>query len=180
MTDEPTAAEEEAESATEPTEPTDPLLAAVVADAPGATFDTIGGHDRVRVGRHEIVAAAQAAREAGFDLFIDLAAIDHLHHREIRFEVAVQLVSISMRRRIALTVAVPGDDPTMPSLTGVYPGANFYEREAYDLFGIVFDGHPDLTRILLPDDWEGHPLRKDALVGSVPVQFKAADEVMGR
>ena len=73
VTDEPTAAEEEAESATEPTEPTDPLLAAVVADAPGATFDTIGGHDRVRVGRHEIVAAAQAAREAGFDLFIDLA-----------------------------------------------------------------------------------------------------------
>ena len=72
----------------------------------------------------------------------------------------MQLVSISLRRRIALTVAVPGDDPTMPSLTGVYPGANFYEREAYDLFGIVFDGHPDLTRILLPDDWEGTPSAK--------------------
>ena len=79
-----------------------------------------------------------------------------------------------MRERLRITVGVAGHDPAMPSLTGVFPGANFYEREAYDLFGIVFTGHPDLTRILLPDDWEGHPLRKDYSVGSVPVQFKGA------
>jgi NADH-quinone oxidoreductase subunit C len=68
---------------------------------------------------------------------------------------------------------VPEDDPTVPSLFGIYPGTEAMEREAYDLLGILFSGHPDLTRILLPEDWEGHPLRKDHSIGRVPVQFKA-------
>ena len=68
---------------------------------------------------------------------------------------------------------MPAADPILPSLFEIYPGTEAMERETYDLFGIVFTGHPDLTRILMPDDWEGHPLRKDYAVGRIPVQFKA-------
>ena len=87
----------------------------------------------------------------------------------------MHLPSLHPPRRLRILVGGTRRRPAAPSLTGVLPGANFYEREAYDLFGIRFDGHPDLTRILLPDDWEGHPLRKDHPVGSVPVQFKEAN-----
>jgi NADH-quinone oxidoreductase subunit C len=73
--------------------------------------------------------------------------------------------------------AVPRDDTVIPSLTPIWPGANFPEREVYDMFGITFDGHPDMTRILMPDDWQGYPLRKDFSVGSVPVQFKDSHKV---
>jgi NADH:ubiquinone oxidoreductase subunit C len=69
------------------------------------------------------------------------------------------------------------DEPAVASLTRLWPGAGFAEREVYDMFGISFEDHPDLTRILMPDDWEGHPLRKDAGVGTVPVQFKASHQV---
>ncbi len=79
--------------------------------------------------------------------------------------------------RLRARIPVEADDPTCPSLVPVYPGANFFEREIYDLFGISFDDHPDMTRILMPDEWVGHPLRKDYAVGSVPVQFKEANQV---
>ena len=81
---------------------------------------------------------------------------------------------MSLRRRVRVRTGVPGDDPTVASVTDLFAGANFYEREAFDLMGIEFTGHPDLTRILMPDEWEGHPLRKDYAVGSVPVQFKGS------
>jgi len=71
-------------------------------------------------------------------------------------------------------VQVPDADPRLATLWGVYPGVEFYEREVFDLMGLSFDGHPDLTRILMPEGWEGHPLRKDYPIGHVPVQFKAA------
>ena len=86
----------------------------------------------------------------------------------------MNLLSLSMRQRVRIRVQVPESDPAVDSLFDVYPGTEAMEREAYDLVGIVFNGHPDLTRILMPEDWEGHPLRKDYGVGRVPVQFKEA------
>lgn len=139
-------------------------------------FDYSHGQVVVRVPREDLIGFVDAAKDAGFRMFIDLCGVDYLH-RDPRFEVVVNLLSLEPPRRIRILVGVPGDDPTAPSITGVFPGADFYERETFDLFGIEFDGHPDLTRILLPDDWVGFPLRKDAPVGSVPVQFKGSHKV---
>ncbi len=113
----------------------------------------------------------------------DLCAVDYLSHpgRRVpegvapeRFEVVVNLLSLSEKRRVRVRVQVPEADPVVATLFDLYPGTEAMEREAYDMHGIVFDGHPDLTRILMPEDWEGHPLRKDYGVGRVPVQFKDA------
>ena len=123
------------------------------------------------------------ADEDGFSMCVDLCGVDYLlnPHRGLpsavapeRFEVVVNLLSLTEHQRVRLRVQVPENDPTLPSLFDVYPGTEAMERETYDLFGIVFTGHPDLTRILMPDDWEGHPLRKDYAIGRIPVQFKAA------
>ena len=89
-----------------------------------------------------------------------------------RFEVVVNLLSLAERRRVRVRVQVPESDPRLPSIYELHPGSEAMERETYDMFGIVFDGHPDLSRILMPDDWEGHPLRKDYGIGRIPVQFK--------
>jgi NADH-quinone oxidoreductase subunit C len=157
---------------------TDAVREALGAAAPGARFEMFespaGPAQEVAIVApdeyHDLVAAA---REAGFAFFSDLCAVDYLR-REPRFEVVVVLLAHELRRRLRIRVGVPAAAPVLASITDLYTGANFYEREAYDLFGIAFAGHPDLTRILLPDDWEGHPLRKDYAVGSVPVQFKEA------
>jgi NADH-quinone oxidoreductase subunit C len=129
---------------------------------------------------HELVAAYGAS---GFEQLSDLTAVDYLTHpgrslpagvTPLRFEVVANLLSLSLGRRVRVRVQVPEDDPTVDSLWDLYPGAEAMEREVFDFFGIRFDGHPDLTRILMPEDWEGHPLRKDYGVGRVPVQFKEA------
>ncbi|HEX3333881.1 MAG TPA: NADH-quinone oxidoreductase subunit C [Acidimicrobiales bacterium] len=128
-------------------------------------------------------AMVAAFRQAGFELCADVCAVDYLTHpgRSLpegvtpeRFEVVVNLLSLSMRQRVRIRVQVPESDPVIDSIFDVYPGCEAMEREAYDLMGIIFAGHPDLTRILMPEDWEGHPLRKDYGVGRVPVQFKEA------
>jgi NADH-quinone oxidoreductase subunit C len=90
-----------------------------------------------------------------------------------RFEVVLQLLSLSKPARLGVRVQVPADDLVIPSAYDVYPSVDAMEREAYDMFGIRFEGHPDLSRILMPEDWDGHPLRKDFSVGRIPVQFKA-------
>jgi NADH:ubiquinone oxidoreductase subunit C len=88
-----------------------------------------------------------------------------------RFEVVCQFLHHERRERTIVHVSAEGDPPTVPSIVELWPGANFMEREAFDMFGIRFEGHPHLTRILMPDEWEGHPLRKDYGVGKVPVEF---------
>ena len=85
------------------------------------------------------------------------------------------MLDVGQRRRTRLRVQVPEADPTVASLFDIYPGTEAMEREAYDMFGILFADHPDLTRILMPEDWEGHPLRKDYEMGRIPVQFKGAN-----
>ena len=84
------------------------------------------------------------------------------------------LLSMTHNRRIRLEVSCPDDDPHVPSVVAVYPTADWHERETYDFFGIVFDGHPALTRIEMPDDWRGHPQRKDYPLGGIPVEYKGA------
>ena len=120
----------------------------------------------------------------GYAMCIDLTAVDYLDriNRPLpdgvgaeRFEVVVNLLDLVGRRRIRLRVQVADSDPTVSTLFDIYPGTEAMEREVFDMFGIRFDGHPDLTRILMPEDWEGHPLRKDYDVGSIPVQFKEAN-----
>jgi NADH-quinone oxidoreductase subunit C len=157
--------------------PAHPALQSLADAFPDARFGVSAGQDVVRVARHDLVRFVSACRENGFAAFRDLCAVDYLRRDIGRFEVAVNLLSTAESLRLRVLVAIPGDDPSLPSIAAVYPGANYYEREAYDLFGLAFEGHPDLTRILLPDDWEGHPLRKDHPVGAVPVQFKGANTV---
>ncbi|MGB6162311.1 MAG: NADH-quinone oxidoreductase subunit C [Pseudonocardiaceae bacterium] len=92
-----------------------------------------------------------------------------------RLHAVYHLTSMTYRRRIRLEVALDVDDAHLPSVVAVYPTADWQEREAWDMFGIVFDGHPALTRILMPDDWDGHPQRKDYPLGGIPVEYKGAE-----
>ena len=92
-----------------------------------------------------------------------------------RLHVVYQLTSMTYRRRLRVECAVTAEDPHLPTVTEIYPTAYWQERETYDMFGVVFDGHPNLTRILMPDDWEGHPQRKDYPLGGVAVEYKGAE-----
>jgi NADH-quinone oxidoreductase subunit C len=157
--------------------PDDDLLRGLIEPFEDVEWHPSHGQDVVVVSPERWAGLARAAREAGFEMCVDVTAVDWLRRRRVRFDVVVNLLSIAHRRRLRVLVPVDGDEPVIPSVTPVWPGANFGEREVFDMFGIRFDGHPDLTRILMPDDWEGHPLRKDFGVGSVPVQFKEAHEV---
>jgi len=109
-----------------------------------------------------------------FELCSSVDGVDYLGSHERRFHVSYQLTSMTYRRRVRLEAAVAAGQ-SLPSVTSVYPTADWQEREIYDMFGVVFDGHPNLTRILMPDDWEGHPQRKDYPLGGVPVEYKGAE-----
>ena len=112
-----------------------------------------------------------------FELLSSISGVDYLAREGMdgkRLHAVYHLTSMTHRRRLRLEVSVSVDDPHVPSLTGLYPTADWQERETYDMFGIVYDGHPALTRILMPDDWKGYPQRKDYPLGGVPVEYKGA------
>jgi NADH-quinone oxidoreductase subunit C len=148
----------------------------------GAPLSESRGQAVVHPDRTQYVGLVRALKDEGFVMCVDLTAADYLVDpvRPLpdgvtgeRFEVVVNLLSLAERRRIRVRVQVPQDDPRLASIYELHPGTEAMEREVYDMFGIVFEGHPDLSRILMPDDWEGHPLRKDYGMGRIPVQFKA-------
>ena len=125
-----------------------------------------------------------AAHADGFDQLIDLTAVDYLTYagkRALpegieagRYELVTALINHQRRERIRIRVQLDGEEPTIPTAFDLYPGAEYLEREVYDMFGIVFADHPDMSRVLMPEDWVGYPLRKDYAIGSIPVQFRAA------
>ncbi len=129
----------------------------------------------------ELVDTAQALRADGYSMS-DLTAVDYLTHPGRsgmpasvaleRFEVVVGVIHLGRRERLRLRVQVEENNPVVPTLFDVWPGTEALEREVFDMFGITFSDHPDMTRVLMPEDWVGHPLRKDYAIGSIPVQFK--------
>lgn len=149
----------------------------------GVPLTNSRGQTVLHPSREHLLETVAAIRDDGFSVCIDVTAVDYHDHpsREVppqvtpeRFELVVGLLSHGKRERLRLRVQVPEADPTVPSLFDLFPGVEALEREVYDMFGIVFEGHPDMTRILMPEDWEGHPLRKDYASGRIPVQFKNA------
>lgn len=164
----------------------DEVLAAAVQ-----RFDEVVAHDS----RGQAVAYVPAPRwkefatwlrdEQQFEICADLCGVDHLLNarRPVpdgvtpeRFEVVANFLSRKRRRRLRAICPVPSTEPVIDSISTVYPGVDYSERETFDLFGLRFEGHSDLSRILLPEDWEGYPLRKDDAPARVPVQFKGAAE----
>ena len=133
--------------------------------------------------REQYFALVESFRSDAFEMCVDLCVVDYLHYADrwlpegvdaTRFEVVVNLLSLSKKQRARVRVQAGDGPPEVDSLFSLFPGTEAMEREAFDLFGVLFTGHPELTRILMPEEWEGHPLRKDYGVGNVPVQFKEA------
>jgi NADH-quinone oxidoreductase subunit C len=142
-------------------------VAKVVVDRGELTLHVLPDH---------LVALCRTLRDdpgLRFELCAAVSGVDYLGTPD-RLHSVVHLTSMTYRRNIRLEVSVPVEDPHVPSITSVYPTADWQERESWDMFGIIYDGHPALTRILMPDDWEGHPQRKDYPLGGVPVQYKGA------
>ena len=154
-------------------------------DALGAST-ALFGQDVLYPDRGAYLATVESLRDEGYCTATDLTVVDYLTHsgrsclpggvQPERFEVVVGLFDHARRERVRLRIQVPADDPTVHSLFDLFPGTEAMEREAWDLFGVSFEGHPDHSRILLPEDWVGHPLRKDEGIGAIPVQFKSASD----
>ncbi len=174
------------------TPPADPAVDEPAPDGPatdepvelhGHPVVTAFGATVVHTGRDDYLALMTALRDDGHEMCVGVTGVDYLTHpgRELpegiapeRFEVVVELLSLARRSRVRVRCQVPAADPRVATLFDLWPGSEAHERETYDMFGVTFDDHPDMTRILMPEDWEGHPQRKDYATGHVPVQFKEA------
>lgn len=153
------------------------------ADAPVEIFDAL---EKIVVYRSELTlhvfpahlqVIAQTLRDdpkLRFELCLGVSGVHYPDETGRELHAVYPLMSITHNRRVRLEVAVPDADAHIPSLHAIYPTTDWHERETYDFFGIVFDGHPSLTRIEMPDDWAGHPQRKDYPLGGIPVEFKGA------
>jgi NADH-quinone oxidoreductase subunit C len=134
------------------------------------------GELTLHVAREHVRRLAKVLRDdpaLRFELLSSVSGVDYLG-QEHRLHAVYHFTSMTFRRRLRLETAVSVEDPHVPSVTPVYPTADWQERETYDMYGIIFDGHPALTRILMPDDWDGFPQRKDYPLGGIPVQYKGA------
>jgi NADH-quinone oxidoreductase subunit C len=156
----------------------DALFAAYPPAAEGGVTKVVVDRDELtlHVAREHLIGVATALRNdpsLRFELCASVAGVDYLGSVN-RLHSVAELRSMTYRRRVRLETQVPVEDPHVPSLTALYPTADWQERETWDMFGIVYDGHPALTRILMPDDWDGHPQRKDYPLGGIPVQYKGA------
>ena len=132
----------------------------------------------LEVRREQLVAVAKTLRDdpaLRFELCLGVSGVHYPHETGSELHAVYPLMSITHNRRVRLEVAAPDADPHVPSLFSVYPTTDWHERETYDFFGIIFDGHPALTRIEMPDDWVGHPQRKDYPLGGVPVEYMGAE-----
>jgi NADH-quinone oxidoreductase subunit C len=134
------------------------------------------GELTLHVAREHVRRLARVLRDdpaLRFELLSSVSGVDYLGQVH-RLHAVYHFTSMTFRRRIRLETEVSVEDPHVPSVTPVYPTADWQERETYDMYGIIFDGHPALTRILMPDDWDGFPQRKDYPLGGIPVQYKGA------
>jgi NADH-quinone oxidoreductase subunit C len=129
------------------------------------------------VQREHLLAVMQNLRDDAalrFEFCSGVSGVHFPHHEGEELHAVYHLLSMTHNRRIRVEVTCPDADPHIPSVVSIYPTNDWHEREAYDFFGIVFDGHPALTRIQMPDDWPGHPQRKDYPLGGIPVEYKGA------
>ena len=139
-----------------------PALAAIAAWKPEALIDARWDRDELTltIDREDIVAATKTVQQAGYNFLEDVTAVDWFPAVP-RFQISYHIVSHPHKERIRLRVMIDEASASLDSVTPVWPSADYYEREVFDLFGVRFDGHPNLRRIMMPDDWSGHPLRKD-------------------
>lgn len=166
-----------AEPTGDPQEPDSFMAALLEGFEEDSVLQLSHGQEVVRLDRSRWLDFARRAKEVGFEVCSDITAVDWFRHRQVRFELVVSLLSMQHKRRLRVLIPLPADDPSVDSVVEVWPGASFGERETYDMYGVTFEGSPDPSRILMPDEWEGYPLRKDFAVGVVPVQFKGSHRV---